>query len=514
MTGETPAAGVTVLRILVCGLALSIGWGVRGNWGHEFGAMIPGALAAMAGAIATGREDWLRRIAYLAFFGAIGWSFGGSMSYGLVQGYTHSGDLPSVIYGYACLFLMGALWGALGGAGTALAVTLERRRLHEYFPALVGVFLAWAIEDLAFAWVPSLEASTDWFDTDWIAAALAPLAAVLVAVVRRHRCEGFWLVIFATSGWWIGFLGLVVLAGLRMTPPRGDNWAGMLGMTIAVAIYLHRRRLTLPLVALLITATWGGFGFAFGDFLRAFLMKQPWHLNQHSVFEQTYGFLNGIGIALSLGWIARRQPVESRGDNARSPWSDPFAVAFTLLLVPYVNIRKNLDSVWLPSKSIPAEMYSVSSWAWFHLAYGLLAALVLAAILRHRARPLAVVPESPLGKAQELFLLFLWWVVIGNLSRYLPFEEIRLVTEGVVHFNACLVSALVLLWPRAVSPPRLLPPDDARRTLTRWSLALGAAFLLTTLATTALTRAVWGDQPVPGAGNLRFGPDAAHRKPR
>ena len=41
-------------------LSLSIGWGIRGNFGHEYGAMIPGALAAMAG------------IALLAGIGAAG----------------------------------------------------------------------------------------------------------------------------------------------------------------------------------------------------------------------------------------------------------------------------------------------------------------------------------------------------------------------------------------------------------------------------------------------------------
>ena len=98
-----------------------MGWGIRGNFGHEYGAMIPGALAAMAavllvGAATTGPAG--RRI--FAMFGALGWSFGGSISYMQVIGYTHSGHSPSVLYGFACLFVIGFLWAALGGAGTAL----------------------------------------------------------------------------------------------------------------------------------------------------------------------------------------------------------------------------------------------------------------------------------------------------------------------------------------------------------------------------------------------------------
>ena len=34
--------------------------------------------------------------------------------------------------------------------------------------------------------------------------------------------------------------------------------------------------------------------------------------------------------------------------------------------------------------------------------------------------------------------------VIGNLSRYLPFDPQRLITEGVIHINACLCTLLVL----------------------------------------------------------------------
>jgi hypothetical protein len=44
--------------ILVTALSLSIGWGIRGNFGHEFGAMIPGALAAMAAVLLSNREDY------------------------------------------------------------------------------------------------------------------------------------------------------------------------------------------------------------------------------------------------------------------------------------------------------------------------------------------------------------------------------------------------------------------------------------------------------------------------
>jgi len=41
--------------------------GIRGNFGHAYGALVPDALAARAVVLVSGRENWRWRIAYLAF---------------------------------------------------------------------------------------------------------------------------------------------------------------------------------------------------------------------------------------------------------------------------------------------------------------------------------------------------------------------------------------------------------------------------------------------------------------
>src|SRR6476619_5023497 len=74
--------------LLLAALAMSLGWGIRGDYGHEAGAMIPGALLALAACLTSGRQDWLRRASLVALSGAVGWAFGGQMSYGVVIGYT------------------------------------------------------------------------------------------------------------------------------------------------------------------------------------------------------------------------------------------------------------------------------------------------------------------------------------------------------------------------------------------------------------------------------------------
>src|ERR1041384_5353860 len=134
--------------ILLAMLSLSIGWGIRGNFGHELGAMLPGALTAVAVCLLSGREDWQRRVLYFGFFGAIGWGFGASMSYMQVVSYAQSGHAASQLYGYYGLFVIGFLTAALGGACTAYPAVESRERLTAFFKPLIVVFALWVLLDL------------------------------------------------------------------------------------------------------------------------------------------------------------------------------------------------------------------------------------------------------------------------------------------------------------------------------------------------------------------------------
>jgi hypothetical protein len=531
------------MMILVCALSLSIGWGIRGNFGHEYGAMIPGALAALAAAIFSGREDWWKRSVYFALFGALGWSFGGSISYMWVIGYTHSGHAPSQLYGYACLFLIGFLWGALGGAGTALPACLDRDRLTALFPPMIAVFLAWTLEDGFLGYVDRGLSSRFrhlsphyWYDTDWIAAYLALIAVLLLAAVRRRICFGTSLVIHLAIGWILGFslvVGMVdglPLIGLpsiefRMTPPRGDNWAGILGMTAGAIIFFCRQGLRPVLYALLVTGFFGGIGFTGATFLKLAEVRYvpallsdwfgpgSWQTNWHSILEQSYGFINGIGVGAAMCYLARRLPILSDQPRNRT-WTEVFSAAFVLVGITYVNMVKNVPN-WVEMKAIPATLYGIPTRIWFDGAYALLAIALLLLLCRHVRRPIGLVPQSGLGKVQLLYITFLWWMVVGNLMRAIPpFNEQRLITEGVIHVNAVICTLLVLSWPGVLpSPDR---PDSRFGGLT-FGLTLSAG-LLAFVAVVGLSfwgaRAMFGDTFAGHAGyHVRFGPDAPTGKP-
>ncbi|MBX7166375.1 MAG: hypothetical protein K1X74_08490 [Pirellulales bacterium] len=603
MNDKQQVPGQRFLAVLLVAQALSIGWGVRGNWGHEYGAMIPGALAAMAAVLVSARDDWQRRIAYFACFGALGWSFGGQISYMMVIGYTHSGDFPSTLYGFAGLFLIGFIWGAMGGAGTALPAGFSRERMTELFVPIGCVFAAWCVEDLLLllgsgpyattvdsssVWGQFLERfhydrALDWYDTDWFSAVLALVAICLFALIQRGawRSREFlaatvvgvivghllfsllgcelprpyrlphaelynWgglvggtlaatysllmlrkfdraseLVVFMGLGWLLGLLLLVEIGGLRMTPPRGDSWAGALGMTVGMFVYLLRQGQLLVAWGGLFGGLFGGLGFAGGSLIKLLGMTSGYHTNWHSVLEQSFGFISGIGIALLTAWLSTTAP-RAEDEPPTRRWTELAAVLFTILVIPYVNIRKNLWTAWLNDADsnpatptyLPEEIYGISTYTWFHLAYLALGLAVVVPLLAHyRGRRVALMQTSWLGRGQLLFVVFLWWIVIGNLTRLVPFNPQRMVTEGVIHVHACICTLLALVLPVAgQTVARRAAPDWGRLAMrTAWLTLLAAALM--TLFASIVVRSIYFDHHA-GESKLliRFGPHNTNAK--
>ena len=100
-------------------------------------------------------------------------------------------------------------------------------------------------------------------------------------------------------------------------------------------------------------------------------------------------------------------------------------------------------------------MYGIPAWAWFDLAALAVAACLTILMVRHLRRPLAVVPENPLGQGQGLYLLLLAIMVIGNFERALVgFKDQRLVTEGVIHLNALICTVILLTADRPATRRR------------------------------------------------------------
>jgi hypothetical protein len=512
----SPERRQSVAYYALTALSLSIGWGIRGNFGHEYGAMIPGALAAMAAVALSGRVDWISALPFFAVFGALGWSFGGSISYMQVVAYTHSGHSLSVFYGFACLFLIGFLWAALGGAGTALPAVADRARLTDFFLPLGLVFFCWWLQGVLIEpWLRSLGFTIDWYDTDWLAALLCFPAALMAGMIRRRMDRSTALVLYLAGGWWAGFGLLVLGLGLRMTPPRGDNWAGCLGMTVGAGAYCLRYGLPEVARAGLVSGFIGGIGFAAASMLKLIEVKSGYDTNWHSILEQTTGLFNGIGIAVALRGLSARIGA-ARSDDVSSPserrWAKLVAVGFVLLLIPYLNLRKNVRD-WVRAGAVPDVMYGLSAGFWFDLAFVIVALGVVVLLLRHARRPLAVVPSDPLGQAQGLYLVFMAIMVIGNFERALvAFKDQRLVTEGIIHANAVLCAMILLTSDQLREGRRIQADGPSSPARARWArlLAVGTgSALLAIVIDWAIVRAIYGDQFAGHAGlHIRFGPNA------
>lgn len=499
--------------ILLSGLSLSAGWGIRGNFGHEFGAMIPGALAAMAVVLGSARADWWRRAAYFAMFGAIGWSFGGSISYMQVLAYTHSGHSPSVLYGFANLFVIGFLWASLGGAGTALPAILNRDRLTELIPPMTTVFVVWALQDFFLGkWLTEilvpLPDRLRPYDCDWLGALTAIAAALAFAAVRRRIDRGTSLILYLGIGWWAGFGLLVLVLGLRMTPPRGDNWAGCTGMTLGLLAYCRRHHLVELSRAALVSGFLGGIGFAAASMLKLIEVTSGLDTNWHSILEQSTGLFNGLAIAAAMAPLVRSGPEFTDDPHVRR-WTEPYAVAFVLVLVTYLNFSKN-PGTWIEAGAIAKVLYGLTPGAWFGLAYGLIALAVLAPLIRHLRRPLPIMPASWIGRGQLLYLVFLWWVVIGNFERaVVKFAEMRIVTEWVILANAVVCTLLVLL---AMPETAGMPTEPAPSVRPGIKGVVAAGLLVSALSVFldwGVVRAIYGDRFAGyAAKHIRFGPNA------
>ena len=99
--------------------------------------------------------------------------------------------------------------------------------------------------------------------------------------------------------------------GFRMTAPRGDNWAGLIGLFAATAIYMFRRGFGAVNLAALVCGIVGGLGLMVSQLLFLFANSvgnanlggdaAKWEFwrqsNWHSILRE-----QGAGLFYGLGW--------------------------------------------------------------------------------------------------------------------------------------------------------------------------------------------------------------------
>ncbi len=237
----------TFLSMLTVAMALGTAWAVRGKFGHEQGAAWAGAIGAISIVLVAKRGDWYNKVFKVALAAAVGWGLSGMISYGVVVGYGRGSDFVNVYYGLLMLFVIGVLYGFLGGGLFALALAESRE-----------------------------------FKVRW-----ASLIAEMVALAL------------------LAYGLLINQLGWFMTPPRSELWAACLGASIALAWYILRHKQENVLRVAAWSALGAGIGFSFGNFLQVAGSGFSLPFNLWNIMEYSIGFFGGLGMAygtLTSSW--------------------------------------------------------------------------------------------------------------------------------------------------------------------------------------------------------------------
>ena len=272
-----------VLAVVLTAMAGGMGWGIRGQYGHETGAMIAGVLVGLVLVFLFYTRSTSLSAARAVALCALGVSIGGSMTYGQTVGLTHDaaliGNWQALRWGLLGLFLKGGIWIAFAAALLGMALSDRRYRPLEMsllllvmvFAYFLGFYLFNTPFDPAGKALPTIYFSDHWF---W----------------ERD-------------------------AELK---PRLERWGGLLAALAVLTLYarcVRRDRLAARL------AFWGflagGVGFSLGQSVQAFhawnveMFQQGWfgakiepHMNWWNMMETTFGATFGAILALGL-WLNR-----------------------------------------------------------------------------------------------------------------------------------------------------------------------------------------------------------------
>ncbi|HEV2473488.1 MAG TPA: hypothetical protein VGS41_12520, partial [Chthonomonadales bacterium] len=135
------------LAVALPAVAMSLGWGLRGQFGGPRGAMVPGALIALALVLCSRRKMTAGRVWLAAAAGALGFGIGGEETY--MQTVALTSTSGHVLWGYTGLFLKGAEWGGIGGLFLGVALEPElptlRQALYAFNLALIAALPTYAL---------------------------------------------------------------------------------------------------------------------------------------------------------------------------------------------------------------------------------------------------------------------------------------------------------------------------------------------------------------------------------
>ncbi len=491
-SSQQDAGDSTWKAVVVGALVMGMGWGIHGAYGNNTGALLPGALFGLAIAVCSGREDWYRRAAVIGMVGALAWGMAGLSRHGLRLGETLDPTPSNSFAGYAALFLVGGIWGGLGGGIFGLALTQSRSLLNQIILPLLSIQVLWytlkwtGINGLGDA----LVGENSWLSgSGWLQALAAFVVAIICFASAPRLRPACWLILILCAGWWIGMIVLPGLLGLRLEPridPDGnDAWAGLLGVLAALVVYLFvsGNRAARMLVYYGLIA--GALGLVLGGFVQM-MGRAGWGpigkmeilhgANSFIVMQMVFGTVAGLGVALGVRRLIQNG-LQPPAEDVSGDWLTEFALFVIVCHVMWVNFSSDIDRWIFAARKLPQTIYGYATQSLFTVIAVMMAGMFVYMMYRRRTTPLALLPASPLGQAQMLFLTVLWMTLAGYLA--------GTVTHGPT-LVACFmitgaVSSIVLTLPATAEPVGSQAPRTAsdsiwrldRRYPAMWLAALG-----------------------------------------
>ena len=305
-----------LLPIILIGLTLGTAWAIRGQFGHEQGAAWAGGIACVFVILFSKKKEWISGGLKASLLGAIGWGLGGMMSYGQVVGYGRVDDYLNASYGLLMMFVIGGLYGFLGGG-------------------LFGLGLQESTSGKKIAW---------------------------------HQ-----LLVEMCAGAIIFYYFVVEQLGILMTPPRSEAWALCAGAAIALAYFCSRNSYSGSLKVAVYAGLGAGFGFAFGEFLLVVGNVSGLKFNFWNVMEYSLGFFGGIGMAygaFTAKFGTQNQEVSS--SSSRISWP----VFGLMTLIPFIVWQQTFwdnDVVAIYKNAVPENP---EYWAELGIGLGFLGFLI------------------------------------------------------------------------------------------------------------------------------------------
>jgi hypothetical protein len=135
--------------VLFAALAGGMGWGIRGQYGHETGAMNAGVMVSLVLVYLLCPRLSTRTLVRAVALGTIAMGIGGSMTYGQTLGLTQNanviGNVDALRWGFLGVMIKGGIWIGFCGAFLGMGLSGYRYRSSHIFALMLAVLGAFLI---------------------------------------------------------------------------------------------------------------------------------------------------------------------------------------------------------------------------------------------------------------------------------------------------------------------------------------------------------------------------------